>query len=475
MLWRIPVVAALGVVSALAPALAGTLQNLVHAAPEVVNVSYQLTDGRVFVQGRSDTRFYILKPDQNGSYVNGAWKRASALPSGYAPYAFSGAVLADGRVIVQGGEYNFGTFAFTNKGYVYDPAADRWTRLSPPPGMPYIGDSSNVVLPDGRYVVAQKFTQRLAALDPTTMTWSELGHTGHNGFNSEEGLTLLRDGSLLVVNVKGTPGAQRWFPGDQTWRNVGPTPVPLTSPGDGQCIPYGNGHCYYPPGEVGPAILRPSGTVFATGALPASGPAHTAIYNPLTNSWRRGPDFPGGDSAGDNFAVLLPSGHVLVQGNSGFPYEFDGTHLIPQSVCTCGNSLMLLPTGGVLVGGIAVYRGTGTYQSLWRPLITRVPSSVDRGSTYQIFGKRFNGLSQANAFGDEMMTATNFPLVRITNNASGHVFYARTHDHSTMAVGTGQAIVSTNFDVPAETETGASKVEVVANGIPSPSIPIAVN
>ena len=83
-----------------------------------------------------------------------------------------------------------------------------------------------------------------------------------------------------------------------------------------------------------------------------------------------------------------------------------------------------------------------------------------RGSTYQITGKQFNGLSQAASFGDELETSTNYPLVRITNRATHHVFYARTHDHSTMAVATGNATVSTNFDVPAGMETGPSSLEV---------------
>ncbi len=98
-----------------------------------------------------------------------------------------------------------------------------------------------------------------------------------------------------------------------------------------------------------------------------------------------------------------------------------------------------------------------------------------RGASYQISGTQFNGLSQANAFGDEDETQTNYPLVRITNNATGHVFYARTHDHSTMGVATGSAIVSTNFDVSAGTETGASTLVVVANGIPSQPVSITVN
>jgi hypothetical protein len=136
---------------------------------------------------------------------------------------------------------------------------------------------------------------------------------------------------------------------------------------------------------------------------------------------------------------------------------------------------MVLPTGEILVGGFAVYQSTGTYDPSWAPTITSSPSSVTRGSSYQISGTQFNGLSQANQFGDEDTTATNYPLLRITNNSTGHVFYARTHDHSTMGVATGAAIVSTHFDVPSGMETGASTLVVVANGIPSTSVAVTVN
>jgi hypothetical protein len=136
---------------------------------------------------------------------------------------------------------------------------------------------------------------------------------------------------------------------------------------------------------------------------------------------------------------------------------------------------MVLPTGQVIVGGSQVYTSPGTYKAAWAPTITTFPSSVTRGSTYKISGTQFNGLSQAASFGDEDQTATNYPLVRITNQATKHIFYARTHDHSTMAVATGKATVSTNFDVPAKMETGASTLVVVANGIPSKSVSITVN
>src|SRR6202040_276211 len=123
-----------------------------------------------------------------------------------------------------------------------------------------------------------------------------------------------------------------------------------------------------PPGETGPGILRPDGTVFATGALHmGASTGHTAIYNPSTHKWAAGPDCPDGDAAGYAFAALLSNGNVLVLGNFGTMYEFNGSTITPT---TQGyGSLMDLPTGQVLVAGVAVYISTGTYQSAWAPKI----------------------------------------------------------------------------------------------------------
>jgi hypothetical protein len=122
-----------------------------------------------------------------------------------------------------------------------------------------------------------------------------------------------------------------------------------------------------------------------------------------------------------------------------------------------------------------VYTPSGTPLPTWAPTITKfLFSNVDPGGRYQIWGRQFNGLSQANAFGDEFQVATNFPLVRITNNKTGNVRYARTYNFSTMGVATGNDIVSTWLDVPTNMEAGASMLAVVANGIPSMPIPITV-
>ena len=303
-----------------------------------------------------------------------------------------------------------------------------------------------------------------------------MGSAGKSDFNAEEGWTLLPTGNILTYDVKNAPNSEIYSLAASAWASAGSTVVDLHSPSPFGCLNYGpNGSlCYYPPGEVGPAILRPDGTVFATGSYSngGSGPGHTAIYSP-TAGWTAGPDFPNGDNAGDSFAALLTNGNVLVEGDSGISYVYDGTTL--KAGPSVPGSLMLLPTGQVLVGGSEVYTPTGTYQASWAPTIKSVPTTVVRGTTYKITGTQFNGLSQAAAFGDEYQTATNYPLVRINNNGTGHVFYAKTHGHSTMGVATGAKIVSTNFDVPASMETGASTLVVIANGIPSTPVSITVN
>ena len=57
-------------------------------------------------------------------------------------------------------------------------------------------------------------------------------------------------------------------------------------------------------------------------------------------------------------------------------------------------------------------------------------------------------------------------LVRITNLATGHVFYCRTFNPESITPA-NDGRVHTNFTVPSNIELGDSQVEVVTNGIPS--------
>lgn len=286
---------------------------------------------------------------------------------------------------------------------------------------------------------------------------------------------MLADGSILTVDVKNAPNSERFTPTTAKWTPAGSTGVNLQEPPTGQSITYGNGLIYHPPGEVGPAILRPDGTVFATGGLHQGAKAgHTAVFHPSTGTWTAGPDFPAGESAGDSYAALLPNGKVLVESETGRLYQFDGARLTARSQRAQNMGMLLLPTGEVIIDGEMLYRSAGAPSPGWAPTIAAFPATVARGGSYKISGTQFNGLSQANSFGDELQTSTNYPLIRITNQATGHVIYARTHDHSTMGVATGSRIVSTHFDVPNSAETGANLLVVVSNGIASTPVAIMV-
>jgi hypothetical protein len=461
--------AMLAALPGLAPAQ--SLQQLKNQPPDGAQLTFLLTDGTVLAQGYKNSDFWVLTPDNTGSYVNGTWKQVGSLQTGYSPSASASQVLADGRVLVEGGEYNFGNFALTNLGAVYDPIKQTWTPVKPPKGWQNIGDSPSVVLPDGNFLLGDKLHTRGAMLNPASMKWSSVGYKGKNDFNAEEGWTLMPDGTVLTWDVKDHPQSEAYDSTKGKWLNLGSTINNLQAPdcSGNCCLNYPpKNKCYYPPGEVGPGVLMPDGTVFATGAS-----THTAVYTP-GKGWATGPDFPNGDSAGDSFSTLLTNGDGMIEGNSGTLYTWDGTNFTSTGVHGYG-IMTVLPNGQILVGGSEVFNSTGTYQSAWQPTISTFPSSVTRGDTYQISGTQFNGLSQAGGgMGDEYQSSTNYPLVQITNNSTKHVFYARTHDHSTMGVATGSQSVSTNFDVPSGVETGASSLVVIANGIPSSPVSLTV-
>jgi hypothetical protein len=429
-----------------------------------------LTDGSVMAQDNGGNTWFRLIPDNTGSYINGTWSQLASLPEGYSPLYFASAVLPDGRVIVEGGEFNFFVSEETALGAIYDPTADAWTPVAGPPGWCCIGDAPGVVLADGQFMLANTETKQQALLNAATLTWTPTG-TGKTDINNEEGWTLLPNKQVLTIDTRDGTNSEVYIPGPGKWHSAGSTIIPLSAGA-----------------EIGPAVLRPDGTVFVTGAT-----EHTAIYNSSTGAWSRGPDFPfsvdGQLNIDDGPASLLPNGNVLCDTSpNGRPpshfFEFDGAELnqvsAPPNAPFDGSffgRMLVLPTGQILFtdgsADVEIYTSSGKYNPTWAPSIQSAPTSVSRGESYVISGNHFNGFSQGAAYGDDAQSATNYPLVRITNDATGHVFYSRTHDHSSMAVANG-GIVSTHFDVPDNQERGASSLVVVANGIPSSPITIHV-
>ncbi len=577
-----------------------------------------LTDGSVMVFNFStpnEGEVWRLTPDVYGSYVNGTWSKLASLPEHYRPFAFASAVLADGRVIVQGGAFDGPHYCIknTDRGAIYDPVENRWHCLPPPPFFhDIVGNAQCVILEDGTYMVANALTRQAALLDLNTLTWIETGACTKWDVNSFEGWTLLPNGKVLTVDTTGVhapdtiistnvrdvghfhakpangPFVTNRAPrchieghaalakpdhdaccnhlhdlrnsigvcyrsekcgSDEIVENmfradalavieISDKPVPYVSKGgdgrpfscmiskeDGESLVHamkhhkhlkltikqpdaevrvnyaelydpktGTWHCaghgntivplWDPESkEMGPAVLRPDGTVFCTGAFPG----YTAIYCSKGNKWSRGPRFPyvpgeGQLNCAETGAALLPNGNVLV---AAYPhphphvhiFEFDGHELhpeptVPHAKKMFGGYMLVLPTGQImmtdaLTTDVQIYTsGNTNYDPDWAPEICEHPEKVRSGKSYKIEGIRFNGMSQGAMYGANYQSATNYPLVRITNEKAGYVYYCRTHNHSYMGVASCKK-VHTYFHVPCNIPPGRYTLEVVANGIPS--------
>ena len=471
-------------------ASAQTWTTLTNTPPAPLGTALLLTDGTVMVQGMATTGYatgnwYRLTPSSTGSYIAGTWSTLATMPSGYSPLYYASAVLSDGRVVTVGGEYNNNAEQETNLGAIYNPATNSWTSISPPSGWTHIGDAASVVLANGTFMIGNcgvagtECTNQTyqAQLNASTLTWTIIGSgNGKADQNSEEGWELLPNGDVLVVDVWDTRNSELFNPSTKKWSSAGSTGVLLV-----------NTSCE----EIGPAaVLRPEGSVFAAG-----GTSSTAVYTLSSGTWSHGTNhsqfvrrgrWPSRHLAGwQRSHQRRASISLLFRWQPLLRVQWNDSDVGPAtsraaSDPTYVGRMLVLPTGQVLFTDgsttAQIYTASGTYQSAWQPKITSVASTLIAGSANNaISGTQFNGLSQGAMYGDDAQMATNYPLVRITNNSSGAITYCKTHNHSTMGVATGSTAVSTEFDVPSGIPTGASQLVVVANGIPSNPVEVTID
>lgn len=465
--------------AALAPRPPGGPWRLATAAPFSAGAMLLLTDGTVMVQDMATpengggSAWWRLSPDAFGSYVTGHWSRLASMQAGYTPLYYASAVLPDGRVIVEGGEYNGGDAVWSGQGSIYDPVADAWTPVAPPAGMNLaqssIGDAQGIVLANGKFMLSPVYAPpsgNQQILDPATLTWTGSGQNKATD-NDEEGGALLPSGKVLAVDVNpAIPlSSELYDPLTGKWTQAGSTKVLI----------WDSNH------EVGPTPTMPNGDVFAVGSTLG----HNAVFH--VDHWTAAPDFPviGGAQFGtpDGPAATLPSGKILVLASAGYGaapshfFMFDGTTLTRAAdtpncrIMTSYDGYMLvLPTGQALFndrrGSFEVYTDAGAPSPAWIPRITSVPPWLRLGKTYQLAGSQLNGRTSGASYGDDYQSATNYPLVRLTNDATHHVFYARTGNFSTMSIQANKAS-TTSFTVPPGIEVGPTHLVVVANGLAS--------
>ena len=523
-----------------------------------------LTDGSVVCHESNTNVWHRLRPNINGSYFNGTWDTIAAMPDGvdtnlqsmdvtvvppvitgvicnpctFTPRFFASAVLADGRMIVIGGEFmstnttaqvtlGGSTQVETNIGFVYDPDTNTWgPQLNSAFATGTIGDAQGIVLADKRFIVANINNSNVEAFDPATNSLIALNPTGKVDRNNEEGWNLLPDNTLLTVDafVASTFEIFNATTTPPTWSTpTGTTPNMFVNGSTTELInitDFPSISARTRSFEVGPGVLRPDGKlVYFSG----NETGQNGVYDSATGLWSHTDDmdFPTDPTTGaqlsvpDGPAVLLPNGDILVLASPMGPVNCNADGTPPMGFPVCGTfntpstmflfkydlatgstlvrldnadqpangpsiksfegRFLVLPTGESLfttqdVATAQIYSNGETPQDTWRPVITSGPTFVNPASSNNLIeGRLFTGFSQGSGYGDDTQSYTNYPLVRITNNASLHVSYAKTHDHSRMGlspVGTTE-VTSTQFDVLEGIELGASCLQVVVNGIAS--------
>ena len=467
------------------PTVGGVWKTVTAPMPSSgASAPHLMMDGTVLVHAQCTGNWYKLTPNIDGTYKDGTWSTIATMPAGYTPLYFAVQVLVDGRLIVNGGEYNACAEAWTNLGAIYDPATNTWASVATPFTSSTIGDAQSTVLINKNYMLADCCTTQQAILNPSTMTWTATG-SGKFDVNDEEAWSLLPSGNLITgdayvyTNSCGM-NTEAYTAATGTWASAGASPVQLSD-----CSGLS------PSYEVGPQVLRPNKSVVMFSGMATGSPAGTAVYSTTTGTYTPGANVPAvhgvNYTLADAPAALEPNGNILFAASPGpafslpthfFEYSLSNTaaRITNDPANTAGNTsyvynLLVLPNGQILLtdfsNTIQLYTPGGVPNAAWAPVITTLSSTtITRGTGYSITGSQLNGRSEAGAYGDDVQEATDFPLIRIRNNASGHVYYCQTTGETSRDI-SAKAVSTMTFLCPRTVESGAATLVVVANGIPS--------
>lgn len=448
----------------------GTWTRLSRSAPEAVELMLLMPDGTVMAASQGGSSggqgWFKLTPDSHGSYINGTWTTLASMH--YTRLYYASDVLRDGRVFVAGAEYGTGT----NSAEVYNPSNDTWTVTGPPPvGQRLFFDNISKMLPDGTILVSP--------VNPATPGGTVIFHPDSNTFTpgpklfrgfyqDEASWVKLPDDSILTIDPFGTH-SERYIPSLNKWVDDSVVPVQIYSSSLG---------------EMGPAFLLPNGKAFFIG-----GTSHTALYTPTGTTnvglWAAGPDIPDGHGVSDGAGAMLVNGKVLCAVGSSSTYdaptwfyEYDyvsnsftpvnGPNGTTEDVPPYYTAMLDLPDGTVLMSRfsrqIYVYQPDGSPLAQGKPTISNISRNPD--GSFHMTGILLNGISEGAGYGDDAQMDSNYPLVRLRNNA-GNVYYARTYNWNSSSVQATNRVVSAEFAVGTNVPAGIYSLVAVANGISS--------
>jgi Kelch motif protein/galactose oxidase-like protein len=266
----------------------------------------------------------------------GSWTLAGAAERGHS-FGATMTVLADGRVLVAGGEVEGDGRTSSNAADLYDPSTDRWSKTG---SMLYPRHGhSATLLADRRVLVAAGWDYGGPAqaseelYDPTTGTWTATGAMSLSNRHDPDAVTLL-DGRVVVIGGCCSQGhdtrrVEVYDPASGRWTSIRPPasiPESATRLADGRVLVL--------EGADAPEILDPASLRWTTAARPPVAGAQATLlpngqvlvlasrlaqlvgaelYDPVRDTWSQIAK----PATGRGRLTLLGDGTVLVVGHVG--------------------------------------------------------------------------------------------------------------------------------------------------------------
>ena len=389
------------------------------------------------------------------------------------------AVLDDGRVLT----YDLFASVPANTGFaeLYNPTANSWAGISPADGtangtLPVL--SSNALglelgpllrLQDGRMMIAGA-NQHTAIYTPSTNTWAagpDMLSSLSNPFGTIKNANFGADDAPAAA----LPNGQLIIAAD-----AGPNPVVLSS---------------------STTAGSPTVTVSSTAGLQQYwGVAGSAV---ASGSYIASIDSPTQVTLSANAKTTTTSNLTYggIFSNPTLLFDFNPANgkMTPMNVPDPNlqvnpayiTRMLMLPTGQLLFNDIFnqpfVYTPDGGAPDTALPVITGIVANG--GGSYTLTGNQLNGQSAGAAYGDDAQMNENYPIVRLQtanprnaicnpNAANCRMYYARSSNWSSVAVGGGAATQTVNFTLPAGLPSGNYLVTVTGAGISSAPVSLKV-
>ena len=452
----------------------GAWTKLDKAAPAGIGTMLLLPNGTVMAQQSGiSANWYLLIPDNHGSYIHGNWTNLNSMT--YTRLYYSSAVLQNGQVFVAGAEYGTGW----NRAEIYNPGTGNWTEIAVPSNLitqnntvnPTNGinsagfmDSGCVLLQNGTVLISPVNPGTgggTVVYNPFTTSFSAGPVLTNNDVNTDEASWVkLPDDSILSFDSSFQ--SQRFIPSLNKWIPDANLPVQLYDI-------YG--------GETGAGFLLPNGKAFFLGSS-----GNTVIYTPSGNqnpgTWTIGPSIPAGQGTPDAAAAMMVNGKIVCA-VSPAPYGYASSNIftVPTSfyeydytvgsvgtftqtsspkggltdqVTTFNTRFLDLPDGTVLFtdGGSQLY----SYQPDTAALAAGQPTintiSYNGNGTVHVTGTLLNGITQGAAYGDDVQMDSNYPLIGLRDGA-GNFAYGTSFNWNSTSVYTASRPLSTEFVIPA--------------------------